>query len=328
MLTHKPYRTLLLFLALTASGRALAEEPQQGVMSDLRDAIVESEYGQKKKKQFDDLKDKLDERFVQPVSKLKAQFECSSGWRGDECEKLFPETREKIGNFRESVQQGTGSVAQSARDRLANLQEQAGRARTGLQGLLETEAEKAEKANQLRALMEEQDRKEQERIAALNARNLAEQQRMARQFAEEESRKQQAARKEAEEQEALAQHEAEVSKAVGLFLDVMGAAVNGYQSERARQQTYQSQQNQRQQEQLIQQQSRQQEIDRQNAEFAARKQQQEQQQALQRQRQFQDEARARQRIESGYSSGSSSSGGGAAPYCYKEEGINGRYVCK
>ncbi len=218
MLTHKFYGTLLLFLALAGSGRAIAEEPKQGVMSDLRDAIVESEYGQKKKKQFDDLKDNLDERFVQPVAKWKAQLECSSGWRGDECEKLLPGAREKIGEFSESVQQGAGSAAQGVRDRLANLQEQAGQARTGLQSLMETDAEKEAKANNLRALRVEQDRKERERQDALNARNLAEQQRMARQFAEEEARKQQA------ESEALAQHESEVNKAVMLFLQGIGNA--------------------------------------------------------------------------------------------------------
>lgn len=221
--TRQYLQLLILLLVLGTLRPALAEQQaqEQGVMSDARDAIVESEWGQKKKRQFDELKERLDDRFVQPVARWREQLECSAGWRGDECEKMFPETRERIDSARESVQAGAGSMAHSARDLEARLEEQAGQARTGLTRLMETDTERAERANGLRALYLDEARKEDERIKARNARMIAEQQQMARKFAEEEARKRRA---EQEESETLVQHESEVNRAVGTFLNILGAA--------------------------------------------------------------------------------------------------------
>ncbi len=315
---------LILLVVLGGVSPALAQ--QQGVMSDARDAVIESEWGQKKKRQFDELKERLDDRFVQPLVRLREQYACSAGWRGNECEKMFPETRERIGRSLESLQENAASAPRRARDLEARLAEEVGEARAGLKRLLETDEEKAERVRNVRDLALVEARKEKERIDALNARNLAEQQQMARKFAEDQARleRERAAQakrdreREAEQAEELAQHESEVNQAVGLFLNMMGAAASARQAENARQQAYQRQQALQRQQQLS---IQQQEQARSNAEFQARKQQIEQQQALQRQQQFQAEARARQQQQSG------SSGGGSLGFCAKEEGGRGGTVC-
>jgi hypothetical protein len=296
---------LILFLVLGIVRPALAQQQaqEQGVMSDARDAIVESEWGQKKKRQFDELKERLDDRFVQPVARWRAQLECSAGWRGDECEKMFPETRERVGRSLESLQDRAGSVARRARDLPDRLEDETVQARSGLKRLLETDEERADRVRNVRDLALLEARKEKERIDALNARNIAEQQQMARKFAEDQARmerervasaerernaQRERERAAEEERETLAQHETEVNQAVGMFLNILGAAAQGSRSQTyAPAQTYQAPSGQSQ------------------ADFYARKRQYEQQQALQRQQQVQDELRARQRINSGGGSGGS-----------------------
>lgn len=308
---------LIAFLLCGAFPQAQAED--QGVMSDARDAIVESEWAQKKKRQFDEFTDRMDDRFVQPVVRWRAQLECSAGWRGDECEKMFPETRARIGRSLEALQDRAGSVARSARDLPVKLEEDAAQARSDLKRLLETDAEKLERVNNKRELALIEARKEKERIDALNARNIAEQQQLARKFDEDMAREARKRVAEAEERiaarererEAFASHESELNQAAMILLQGLGNAAATRQRVPATVGTgYQQQQTQP-------------DYSLSNAEFQARKQQIEQQQALQRQRQFQDEARARQRIESGGSSGGSSS------MCGWEEGIGPRrWVCR
>lgn len=303
--SHRQF--LILLMVLGGVSPALAQ--QQGVMSDLRDAVVESEWGQKKKRQFDELKERADDRFVQPVARWRAQLECSAGWRGDECEKMFPETRERVGRSLESLQDRAGATARSARDLPGRLEDEASQARAGLKRLLETDEEKAVRVRSVRDLALLEARKEKERIDALNARNIAEQQQLARKFAEDQARltrererqqeaqaaqtakaAQAAREREAEE---LAQHESEVNQAVMILLQGLGNAAATRQRVPASVGTgYQQQQAQP-------------DYSRGNAEFQARKQQYEQQQALQRQRQVQDDLRARERINSGGRSGGS-----------------------
>ncbi len=310
---HSPIRQLLILLLLFVLPASPMAEETQNVMSDLKDFVVESEWGKKQKKRFDDFKENVDSTF-QPLVRLREQHACSAGWRGNECEQMFPETRERVGRSLESLRENAASAPRRARDLEARLAEEAGEARAGLKRLLETDAEKAERVRNVRDLALIEARKEQERIDALSARNIAEQQQMAREFSEgkarEERERQQAAReREAREAEQLAQHESEMNQAVGVFLNILGAAAAGQRTSAPVGNSYQQRQAQP-------------DYSRSNAEFQARKQQIEQQQALQRQQQFQDEARARQGIGSGGSSG------GTSPYCYKEEGINGRYVCR
>lgn len=297
---------LILLVVLGGISPVLAQE--QGVMSDLRDAVVESEWGQKKKRQFDELKERTGDRFVQPVARWRAQLECSAGWRGDECEKMFPETRERVGRSLESLQDRVGATARSARDVPARLEEEAVQARSGLKRLLETDAEKAERVKNVRDLALLEGRKEKERIDALNAMNIAEQQQLARQFAEDQARmererlaqaererlaQREKQRAEEAEREALASHESEMNQAAMILLQGLGnAAAIRQRTPAPVGNAYQQRQSQP-------------DYSRSNAEFQARKQQYEQQQALQRQQQVQDELRARQRINSGGGSGGS-----------------------
>lgn len=288
MFTPSYRHLLIVFLLLVAFPKAQAEEQGQGVMSDLRDAIVESEWGQKKKRQFDELKDKADERFVQPVARWRAQLECSAGWRGDECEKMFPETRERVGRSLESLQDRASSVARSARDLPARLEEEAVEARSGMKRLLETDAEKMDRVNKIRELALIEARKEDERINARSAQMLAEQQQLARKFAEDQAWEARERERAAEkEREALAQHETEVDQAVGLFLNILGAAA----AQSARSQTYAP--------------------------------------APRPAQTYQAPQQTYQTPQPTYNRPSGGgSGGGSSSYCYKEEGINGRYVCR
>ncbi len=304
------YSPLLLSLILLA---ACPQVLAQGAFSNMRDMIVEgtkdAPSAVKMREGYQSAIDRFNERFVDPVVRLGDQYMCSAGYKGDECEKLFPRTRERIGDIRESAQNRLKSLAESGQAAVAE-------SRAGLSRLLETDAERKQNLRNMNdlAVMElrEQQEREKARIAAIEARaEKAAREFEQRQASIERARKEEAAQAEAA---ALAAHEADVDKAV-MFFNLLGTAVNSYNAERSRLEAQQQAQQALRQQQMLQQQ---QQYDRQQADFAARKQQYEQQQALQRQQQQQQQMRQ----QSGSTGGSGSLG-----YCAKTEGINGQVVC-
>ena len=106
---HSPIRQLLILLLLFVLPASPMAEETQNVMSDLKDFVVESEWGKKQKKRFDDFKENVDSTF-QPLVRLREQHACSAGWRGNECEQMFPETRERVGRSLESLQENAASA--------------------------------------------------------------------------------------------------------------------------------------------------------------------------------------------------------------------------